>query len=1100
MANRLGSANICITQLRDGFSSAVVTLYRESASSEKPLRLLYTFSSGELASGVDGKTLSECLNGWSTERSATTHYAISASVRSDGEIGSIETTSWPDSYLVAEKGETIVSVTLYQRAIESPERPTTAITYNFYTGAVTGGLGAWSASIPEWGTAPLWSISAVASAVLSEGVESDEISASEWSVPKKVAENGESPVEIYFSTYSWLFPADSDGLVSAEEYAKFQVDINAVKGNSAVEVALSCELTGITNITVSGNSIVGSEKSVMLGDSASVKVAVVVEGVTYSRVITLAKAKQSKSATLYFAWSKSESIFTPKDSNFWIMGTSFIFFNNSLMGNIPFTSSWVDNWEEIQSAKTDEYCYLWCKTSEDGTPFLFTGATGKTGEYRKVMYALSDSKTTAPTDGWTETMPDIVNSTQYLWYKEKIVPAGGNADEVEWSDEVVSAVGIAVTESKISLSADGSNLVVGKNVVLLDAPNIIVPNTITANEVDASILQGKQFILKNNGSIQSEGYSDISKKGFKLDSDGSAVLKDITVQKATITDGTFSADGLRTSNEDKQGAWCSIAGYPNESGVSSSSIQIKGDDGSLVSVGTLQITRTPTGYVNMKEFAQWCLDNIPIDKTQFTKLEGTINGYHAYAKRTSQGVYRNLQKTGTITGDLGASRQTVAEITVSCGKCYKYLGIDGSLSAELEESWWVTIDGTEVVTKKKDTLSYYMDELGPGDHTIKVELGYPWPKEKAYTLDICTSFAPYGGNFNSNNIELRLYSGDDDSIVFEGGTSDNKLMVVEIGPNYALTNRAFLLEIDNTDTYANYYKSMPINLSYGGASFIGGDGLTGWTATRYEPFLGLWKVGEYNETAEEVEWLSTPVERGDCAYKISSVVIDGVLYDKDFTVSYSGGVFAIYSDDGKVNIQYQKNNYYTAFSVISFVEIGESKGAYVASLYPMEAGVSDVGSINQKFDQVWANEIHGKHVGEVEGDISGNVTGDVTGNVTGNLTGNVNGKDTANSVYGCKFQQETLFAGTVSAGTTYTLRGSISDYQWISVFVTNSNGSTGSMGTTFFKPWLGFTSDTTRLILASDAHYLSFYFKSATSIYVVDKSSPTMSLHMYGYK
>ena len=580
MANRLGSANICITQLRDGFSSAVVTLYRESASSEKPLRLLYTFSSGELASGVDGKTLTECLNGWSTERSATTHYAISASVRSDGEIGSIETTSWSDSYLVAEKGETIVSVTLYQRAIESPERPTTAIAYNFYTGAVTGGLGAWSASIPEWGTAPLWSISAVASAVLSEGVESDEISASEWSVPKKVAENGESPVEIYFSTYSWLFPADSDGLVSAEEYAKFQVDVNAVKGNSAVEVALSCELTGITNITVSGNSIVGSEKSVMLGDSASVKVSVVVEGVTYSRVITLAKAKQSKSATLYFAWSKSESIFTPKDSNFWIMGTSFIFFNNSLMGNIPFTSSWVDNWEEIQSAKTDEYCYLWCKTSEDGTPFLFTGATGKTGEYRKVMYALSESKTTAPTDGWTETMPDIVNTTQYLWYKEKIVPAGGNADDVEWSTPLVGAVGIAVTESKISLSADGSNFVVGNQTILLDAPNIIVPNTITAHEIKVEDLMaqdlkvGKQIrsaeydsdgnITKGydeNGNLTKDSNGNLT-TGFYLNKEGTLKACNAELSNVVLREGsTIESDSLETSNKTETSplAWTGTA-------------------------------------------------------------------------------------------------------------------------------------------------------------------------------------------------------------------------------------------------------------------------------------------------------------------------------------------------------------------------------------------------------------------------------------------------------------------------------------------------------------------------------------------------------------
>ena len=176
---------------------------------------------------------------------------------------------------------------------------------------------------------------------------------------------------------------------------------------------------------------------------------------------------------------------------------------------------------------------------------------GKTGAYEKKQYCLSDSKTEAPTEGWTENMPNIVNSLQYLWIRYKLVPTGGNEDEIEWSDPVVSNVGIAVTESKIGLSADGTQLAIGEDTILLDAPKVLVPKSLTANEVDGDNFFGKEFIVKKGGSIRSQNYSSYDGssegKGFRLDgTSGSGEMNDITLGGNAVVRGTIQNNVLRT--------------------------------------------------------------------------------------------------------------------------------------------------------------------------------------------------------------------------------------------------------------------------------------------------------------------------------------------------------------------------------------------------------------------------------------------------------------------------------------------------------------------------------------------------------------------------
>ncbi len=93
--------------------------------------------------------------------------------------------------------------------------------------------------------------------------------------------------------------------------------------------------------------------------------------------ITIAQVRDGEPRPMYFQWSKSERIFAPKDSNFWIKGSAFIFSGGSLLGNIPYQSGWISDWSEVADAKSEKYRHLWCKLTTTSEPFLFTGYTGQ---------------------------------------------------------------------------------------------------------------------------------------------------------------------------------------------------------------------------------------------------------------------------------------------------------------------------------------------------------------------------------------------------------------------------------------------------------------------------------------------------------------------------------------------------------------------------------------------------------------------------------------------------------------------------------------------------------------------------------------------------
>ena len=107
-------------------------------------------------------------------------------------------------------------------------------------------------------------------------------------------------------------------------------------------------------------------------------------------------------------------------------------------------------------------------------------------------------------------------------------------------------------------------------------------------------------------------------------------------------------------------------------------------------------------------------------------------------------------------------------------------------------------------------------------------------------------------------------------------------------------------------------------------------------------------------------------------------------------ITWSGTSLTIVNSDNTAS-RIRSNDLFSALS-ITFRIISEAKGAYTKDIYPQESGKYDIGSATKKYDQIHANEFHGKLVGDVQGNL--------TGSSTGTHTGNVNSEGTTNKVWG----------------------------------------------------------------------------------------------------
>lgn len=264
----------------------------------------------------------------------------------------------------------------------------------------------------------------------------------------------------------------------------------------------------------------------------------------------------------------------------------------------------------------------------------------------------------------------------------------------------------------------------------------------------------------------------------------------------------------------------------------------------------MNYSQTPVGYWRGDEVLAWMRNNIPVNNTGFTKLEGTINGYSAYAKRFSE-------ETWTSETNLASNNYTT--ISVDCGLYYKDLRItitNVAGSTEYLTFSVIQVDGTTVYDFEGDyqmsassSLTLVSDyELSPGTHSIYLKTVCTYPSK----ITVYTSVTSVYG-IDSNTIELRLYKNNDTTKVFAGGTSSDPLDVIYYGYE-PFKNHRLIHDWINDSFASNYYQTIPINLSYGSASIKGGSGLTGWTLTRYNQFAGPWVVGKADDEGN-VTWV-----------------------------------------------------------------------------------------------------------------------------------------------------------------------------------------------------------------------------------------------------
>jgi hypothetical protein len=177
----------------NGLNSATVMLYKRSASAPtKPTTIsTYTFATAALT-GHDG--------GWTQTIPANDGnplYAIVATASSTGATDTIASAEWSTPVVMAQNGTNgtnglnTASIYLYRRSASSPALPSTASTFTFATGVLTGHNNGWTQAVPTNDGNKLWVTTATASA----SGATDTIANTEWAAASIMADNGANGVD-----------------------------------------------------------------------------------------------------------------------------------------------------------------------------------------------------------------------------------------------------------------------------------------------------------------------------------------------------------------------------------------------------------------------------------------------------------------------------------------------------------------------------------------------------------------------------------------------------------------------------------------------------------------------------------------------------------------------------------------------------------------------------------------------------------------------------------------------------------------------------------------------------------------------------------------
>ena len=243
----------------NGMNTAIVYLYKRAAT--KPS----IDWSGVLTYNFTNKALTSVPDGWSATIPANDGnplYVTAATAASRTNEYNIAASEWADPVQLNSNGAdggaglNSATVVLYKRAASEPSAPTSALTYTFATGALSGTLSGWSLVMPETDGNPCWRIQATAISTAA----TDTIAASEWSTPTKVVVDGEDGsdairLDLNNENDSLLYDAEGNLLSGS-----VQSVATLYKGDTPVESGVTYSISersgcSSSQATISGNVI-----------------------------------------------------------------------------------------------------------------------------------------------------------------------------------------------------------------------------------------------------------------------------------------------------------------------------------------------------------------------------------------------------------------------------------------------------------------------------------------------------------------------------------------------------------------------------------------------------------------------------------------------------------------------------------------------------------------------------------------------------------------------------------------------------------------------------------------------------------------------------
>lgn len=166
-----------------GLNNAVASLYQRAATAptQPSGAFTYTFATGTLSGGTAGS--------WTQSIPAANGnplWVIAATASGTGATDTILGSEFSTAVITTGAGNSVASVSIFQRATSTPTVPAGTLTYTFSTGLLSGSLGSWTQSIPA-GTNPLY----ISTATASSTGATDTIATGEWATPTILAQNGD---------------------------------------------------------------------------------------------------------------------------------------------------------------------------------------------------------------------------------------------------------------------------------------------------------------------------------------------------------------------------------------------------------------------------------------------------------------------------------------------------------------------------------------------------------------------------------------------------------------------------------------------------------------------------------------------------------------------------------------------------------------------------------------------------------------------------------------------------------------------------------------------------------------------------------------------